>query len=193
MAFRFSNLNIAHFLNRIFPPSSTGIANPENFLEDVRLVQKVLVPSLMAARLHIRRFSLIAPAVQIDSVPVPLDRFWYVHAVDLSMTAIVGAAGFSFIEIVDPVQVPEASVTVGVGVFETTDVHAKAFTHATTINSSVGFGGGTVGGGGAGSFIVPPGHILRGRTTATPAAGSFLQIQYLLAELLLGEEVLEVS
>lgn len=185
----FSQLNIAHWINKVYPPRATGITNPDAFERDVRIVQRALPPSLvlLPSVVDMQQFSVAAPGQQIDVPSVPAGRFQWVHAADFkAFGGVVGAAGFGFIQIVEDNS--GLAVSVGCGIFETTDINAGVYTHANTVNATVGFGGGAAGGGGNGSFLIPPECHLRAVTTAVPAGGGGFTLTLLRSELILGEE-----
>jgi len=148
----------------------------------------------MLDRTAIAILDTVNPATQVIFQPVPAGRFWWVHAADwFQFTGtIVGAAGFAFIFVSDPNRL-RADVTMGIGVFETTDVNSICCTHAQSVNSTAGLGGGTAGGGGCGGFIVPQGHQVKMVTAATPGATTVFRGTVLYTEMDIGEEIPSVG
>lgn len=189
----FSQIRIARFLKNVFPPSSAGIFSPGEFEERVRLIYNALPKSLALSRMRINQIFTVNPATVLNTVQVPPDRYWYVHAADFTLfSGVPTSTNLAQIRVVDPIGVDQ-SVTMASGAFTTVADTSKVFTHAGGNLTQVSVGVPTIGGGGGtGGFIVPAGHVLQGVTAQVPGTAVY-RLNWLFVEMLDGEEVPDFS
>lgn len=204
MPTKFSQLEIAHWINRKFPPGSTQITNPGEFIEPVQLVQRVLPPTATLSRNVLRTELSVNPATTVGApaTGMPEDRFWWVHGCDFKVVSgalAAGNASHAFIRVRRVNGTADDWFTVGRGLMQPGDNSALVATHSIHFTSFSSPGGGgpgffSGGGGGCGGFLVMPGNLVEGVYIPGPGIGTAvlgLTLNYI--EFLLGEEIPSVG
>jgi hypothetical protein len=183
---------LTSWLNRVFPPSSPRVTQPQTMDEEMKLFMPALPPSLWLERADIVALSTVNPATFL-TFPVngvQRGRAIWAHCVTWEVaTAVQTAQGKAFIS-VRKFGVPGTEVHMAMGHFDQSTLLTPLSSHA--IQQGAGIASAAIGGG-CGGFFIPQGMELHCSTAGTPAATTTYLMKILYTEFDIGELCLGVS
>lgn len=188
---KFSQLNIAHWINKVYLPSSAAIFSPGEFQPNLQLIQRALPPSMAMENRRFQTRQVIGAAgnslVTMVGPSIDDPRFWWVHGLDLSLLVAAPAVGYSAFLLMAKQGVAGQDCTLA------TQTHAaNVLVARTSIRGSSSLQE-TGAQSGCGSFLLSPGYEIKGSTTQPPAGAGTLVLTAMFTEFLLGEEIPSVS
>lgn len=189
--FKFSNINILHWINQVYPPGRTQLTNPEEFEPAVRITQRALPPSMVMLAYQTRQVigAVTDTLVTMVGPGVESARAWWVQGLDLSLLGAAPAVDWSAFLTLSKVGTVGQAITLAQASFQG---------NILVVRLGIRSGGTAVllthpGGQGGGAFLVPPGYEIKGSSTAAPAAGGSLVLTAQFTEILIGEEIPSVG